>query len=46
MPFKSKAAQAKCYALKAQGKNGRWDCKEWSKHTTQKSLPKRASRKK
>ena len=33
MPFKSKAQQKKCYALKAQGNAGTWDCDEWSKET-------------
>ncbi len=46
MPFPSKAAQRKCYALKAKGKNGSWDCEEWSKATNQKSLPARLSFKK
>ncbi len=46
MPWKSANQRAKCYVLKAKGKNGSWNCAEWSKHTTQKSLPKRISRKK
>lgn len=46
MPFKSKAQQRKCYALKAQGKNGSWDCGEWSKETKDfKKLPEKAPKK-
>ena len=30
MPFKSKKQMRKCYALKAQGKNGSWNCDEWA----------------
>jgi len=43
MPFKSKAQQKACYATK--GFKGKVDCKHWSKVTNQKTLPKRASRK-
>lgn len=46
MPFVSKAMQKKCYALKAQGKNGSWDCSKWSKETNQKSLPQKVKAKK
>lgn len=44
MPFQSKAQQRKCYAMKAQGENGSWDCSEWSEHTDFKHLPKRAKK--
>ena len=46
MPFKSKAQQKKCYAMKAQGKAKGWNCAEWSKATNQKTLPARAKKKK
>ncbi|TXG75765.1 hypothetical protein E6Q11_06820 [Candidatus Dojkabacteria bacterium] len=39
MPFVSKKQQRKCYALKAQGKGGKWDCAEFSKHTDFTELP-------
>lgn len=40
MPFKSRNQLKKCYALKAQGKAGSWDCDEWSKETKNiKKLP-------
>jgi hypothetical protein len=45
MPFLSKSQQKKCYALKAQGKAGSWDCKKWSKETNQKTLSKTKSKK-
>jgi hypothetical protein len=32
-PFKNKKQQKACYALKARGKNGSWDCDAWSKET-------------
>ena len=41
MPFKSKAQQRKCYAMKAKNQTGSWDCSEWSKSTDFKKLPKR-----
>ena len=41
MPFKSRAQQRKCYALKARGMAKGWNCKEWSQHTNFKKLPKR-----
>lgn len=41
MPFQSKVQQGKCYALKAEGLNGSWDCSEFSKHTDFTRLPKR-----
>lgn len=44
MPFKSKQQQAACYATK--GFNGKVNCKEWSNVTNQKSLPKKAAKKK
>lgn len=46
MPFKNSKQQAKCYALKAKGKNGSWNCDEWSKATNQKTLPKKVKKKK
>lgn len=39
MPFESASQRGKCYALKAQGRAGSWDCDEWSTHTP-KRLPK------
>ncbi len=40
MPFKSKAQMRKCYAMKAKGKAGSWDCEEWSDKTKNpKNLP-------
>lgn len=45
MPFSSKAQQRKCYLLKSQGKAGSWNCKEWSKVTNQKTLPKKVTKK-
>ena len=44
MPFESKSQQRKCYAMKARGEAGSWDCEEWSDKTDQKSLPEKASR--
>lgn len=44
MPFVSKAQQKACYAKKARGENGSWDCSEWSHATNQKSLPQHASK--
>ena len=44
MPFTSKAQQRKCYALKAKGQAGSWDCTEWSEHTDFKKLPKRVQK--
>jgi len=44
MPFKSKAQQRKCYALKAQGKAGTWNCNEWSEETDFKKLPKKVKK--
>lgn len=45
MPFRSKKQQSACYATK--GFHGKVNCKEWSKMTNQKSLPKKVkSRKK
>lgn len=46
MPFVSKKQQNKCYALKAKGKNGSWNCDEWAKATNQKKLPKTKKKKK
>lgn len=42
MPFKNKAQAAACYAQKARGENGSWDCDEWSEHTNFKKIPKKA----
>src|SRR4051812_9557930 len=39
MPFESKIQQRKCYALRARGENGSWDCDEFSDHTDFKKLP-------
>lgn len=44
MPFKSKKQQKACYA--SNGFGGKVDCKEWSAVTNQKSLPKKAKKKK
>jgi len=45
MPFKSKAQQRQCYALKAQGKAGTWDCDEWAKETKNfKKLPEKVKK--
>lgn len=46
MPFKSAAQQRKCYSLQKKGKNGSWNCGEWSKETNQKTLPKKVKHKK
>lgn len=48
--FSSKAQWRKCFALKREGKAGRWDCRKWA-HETQdagrsfRELPKRVSKK-
>jgi len=41
MPFKSKAQWRKCWAMKAKGQAGSWDCHEWadSTKTKYKNLP-------
>ena len=45
MPFKSKAQQRQCYALKAQGKAGTWDCDEWADETKDfKKLPEKVKK--
>lgn len=44
MPFSSQKQQKACYASKGFG--GKVDCKKWSKETNQKSLPKKAKKKK
>lgn len=44
MPFVSKKQQAACYATNGFGK--KVNCKEWSSKTIQKSLPKKAVKKK
>lgn len=36
MPFKSQAQWKKCWALKADGQAGSWDCKEWADSTKKK----------
>lgn len=46
MPFLSKKQRAKCYTLKAKGKNGSWDCDEWSKATKGKLTKKVKTKKK
>lgn len=33
MPFKNADQMKACYAKKAEGKNGSWDCDEWAKKT-------------
>jgi hypothetical protein len=43
MPFDSKAQQRKCYALKARGEAGSWDCDEFSAHTDFEKLPEKAA---
>ena len=46
MPFKSKAQQKQCYALKAKGKAGTWDCDEWADETKDfKNLPEKVKKK-
>jgi hypothetical protein len=40
MPFKSTSQQRLCFKLRAEGRNGSWDCKEWAGHTNFKKLPK------
>ena len=40
MPFKSESQRRKCYALKAKGRAGSWDCDEWESVTPKdKKLP-------
>lgn len=39
MPFTSKKQQRKCYALKARGQAGSWDCDEFAEHTDFRTLP-------
>ena len=39
MPFDSKAQNRKCWAMKARGENGSWDCREWADATNYKKLP-------
>ena len=39
MPFASKKQAAKCYAMKARGEAGTWNCEEWAHKTNFKSLP-------
>jgi hypothetical protein len=46
MPFKSKAQSAACYARRAEGTNGSWDCSEWSHVTNYKRLPKHVRKRK
>ena len=46
MPFKSSNQQRKCYALKSNGKNGSWNCDEFSKNTDYSELPEKVSKKK
>lgn len=43
MPFRSKKQQAACYA--SNGFGGKVNCKEWSKMTNQKTLPKKVTKK-
>lgn len=45
MPFLNVQQRKKCFALKAKGKNGSWDCDEWAK-ATKKKLPKKIKSKK
>lgn len=40
-PFVSEAQRAACYAKKAAGEAGSWDCEEWSEATSKRKLPKR-----
>jgi len=39
MPFKSQAQWKKCWAMKAKGQAGSWDCSEWA-HSTRKKFKK------
>jgi hypothetical protein len=39
VPFVSKKQQRKCYAMKAKGEAGSWDCKEFARHTDFAHLP-------
>lgn len=41
MPFESKQQERKCFALRARGENGSWDCEEWAHATDQNKLPER-----
>lgn len=43
MPFRSRQQQKMCYATNGFG--GKVNCKQWSKKTNQKSLPKKVSSK-
>lgn len=46
MPFESTKQQRKCYALKAKGQAGSWDCTEWSGETDFAQLPKHKEKQK
>jgi hypothetical protein len=46
MPFKSSKQRGKCYAMKAKGQAGSWDCDAWAKETKAKKLPTYAKKKK
>jgi len=46
MPFESKAQQRKCYALKARGEAGSWDCTEWSHATDFDEIPDKKKKRK
>jgi hypothetical protein len=40
MPFKSTAQVRKCFAMKAKGEAGSWDCEKWAHETpNMKKLP-------
>lgn len=45
MPFKSEKQRRYCYYLKSQGRNGSWNCDEWSRETKGK-LPLRVKKSK
>ena len=44
MPFKSSNQKKSCFATKGFG--GKVDCKQWSKETKSKNLPKKVTKKK
>lgn len=46
MPFVSSKQRALCFSLKSKGKNGSWDCQEWSKETKGRKLPTKIKSKK
>jgi hypothetical protein len=45
MPFVSKAQQRACYAKKARGEAGSWNCDEWAATTDESKLPEHKTKK-